>query len=159
MNTPTDEKAHRGGAAAGQGEALSRAMHQRDGDHISQGSRAAKMQGARIKVGFFQDRILYVAQCLRPELFVAWIRLVCHYVRLHGDVVDDDALLARFAGLGRKRWQELRQQLLDMGLAEVRSGKWIDQEQDRSIELQERASERSRRANLARWGRRGNGAA
>jgi len=127
------------------------------GESMSRG--ANRKNGREVYVRFFQDRFLYVATCLRPDFFVAWTRLVCHYVRLHGNVPDNDALLAKLAQLRVPRWLILRRELLELGVAEIRNGKWVDPDQDASLEIQERASEHGRRAIMTRWGKRGDHAA
>jgi uncharacterized protein YdaU (DUF1376 family) len=88
---------------------------------------------------------------MSAEQVAAWLRLTSSYVRLRGEMPDDDRLLSRLSGLSAKRWLALRLELLANGLAEARDGRWIDVDQDASIAAQLRYSERQRAAVLARW--------
>jgi hypothetical protein len=126
------------------------ALNRQSVSHSVADAQAGK-NGRSFYVRFFQDRLLYVSTCLRPDFFIAWIRLTVHYVRLGGNLPDNDAELARLAQLTPKRWRAFRDEVLKLGLVEIRDGRWVDPDQDRSIANQRRASEHGRRAIQARW--------
>ncbi len=57
----------------------------------------------------------------------------------------------RCAGSRVKSWLSLRAKLIDLGLGRVENGRWVDDDQDRSLELQRRYSEKQRERVRARW--------
>jgi hypothetical protein len=99
----------------------------------------------------FPERLLYVLACLSDSEVAAWLRLTTAYVIRDGLLVADDAELAKITRTGR-RWAELREKLILLGLGRIEKGLWIDDNQDSSLALQRTQSLRGSKGAAARWG-------
>jgi hypothetical protein len=102
-------------------------------------------------VRFFAERLCFVLDGLEADEVVGWLRLTKAYVGSDGLLVADDKHLAVVTKIG-KRWPALRDKLLALGLGRVDGGRWIDDDQDRNLEIQRRLSGRGSKAAIARWG-------
>jgi hypothetical protein len=91
---------------------------------------------------------------LSNEEFLAWIILTTTYVVRGGIMAADDKDMASLTGLG-KDWPRLRDKLIDMGYGRIDNTRWIDDDQDKNLECQRRASQRSTKANNKRWAKDG----
>jgi hypothetical protein len=70
----------------------------------------------------------------------------------NGHLPADDKLLATVTKLSATAWGALRDKLLMLGLVRVENGMWIDDDQERSLEIQRSSRLRGQRGAQAWWG-------
>ena len=102
-------------------------------------------------VRLFPERNLFLFDQLDAKEHFAYLKLLTAYVIRDGVVPDDPKQIAKVCGITRKSWASLRAKLIDLGLGRVEEGRWVDDDQDRSLELQRRYSEKQRQRVRARW--------
>lgn len=102
-------------------------------------------------VRLFPERIFFLLESLDDRELAAWVRLTVAYVMADGALSSDEKKLALVTKTG-KRWPELRDKLVGLGLGRVEAGLWIDDDQQKSLDLQRQYSVRGERGAAARWG-------
>ena len=101
----------------------------------------------------FPERWRYLRAELNAREALACLDLLFAYVGRDGELPDDDRELARHAGVSAKLWSALRAKLIALGLFEVKNGRWVDPDQDRSLEIQRRMSARGLAGATKKWER------
>lgn len=100
----------------------------------------------------FPERALFLLNRLSDPQFVAALRMALEYVMRNGQVPDDDAANARATKLSLRAWRELRGILIEIGVGRVENGRWIDDDQQASLDIQNRLADRGMRGAAGRWG-------
>ena len=102
-------------------------------------------------VRLFPERLHFLLAHLAPNEFTAYLRLLTEYAVRDGVILDDDRHLARIAKLSRPAWAALRETLLDLGVARVADGRWIDDDQQANLDRQREFAEKQRARAMGRW--------
>ena len=90
---------------------------------------------------------LQLDSVLTPAQFVAYQRLLLHYVSSdEGGLPDDDKTLAALAKVSAPQWRGIREKLLAGRLCSVADGRWIDDDQDQNRDRQLAASKKASEA-------------
>ena len=82
---------------------------------------------------------------------IAWLKLLYAYVVNDGVLAESELPTITKTG---KRWPELRDKLVRLGLGEVVDACWVDADQDKNLSLQRKYHERAAYAAQVRWERR-----
>lgn len=107
-------------------------------------------RGARGRyVRLWVERIAFIRQRLTLAELGAYTLLEARYTEDSGHMADDDDELADITTLSRRKWLELKAKLLHLGVLKVEAGRLVDADQDISLEIQQRASNRGRAGGLA----------
>ena len=101
-------------------------------------------------VRLFLTEMYFAIEHLDAQEYRAWSRIAAHYVANDGVLLALDKVMAQVTKTGKK-WPDLRDKLLALGLGRIENGHWVDEHQRSSLELQRRASLRGRRGADARW--------
>jgi hypothetical protein len=134
-------------AAAGTAASAEKRQQLRNGD----GSTRPRKSGRTRFLRWFPERLEFLLAHLDAADLAAYLRITVAYVVRGADLPGDDRKLARIARLKPAAWAGLRDQLQDLGIAQVIDGRWRDADQDRNIELQEAFSESQRKRANGRW--------
>lgn len=118
------------------------------------GSRRPKTGRTRY-LRIFPERATFLLDRLDDDEFVAAFRLALEYVIRDGQISDDDQALARVTKMPLRRWRGLKQTLIEIGVGRVMAGRWLDDDQQANLDLQNAFTARQREAAHARWRRRG----
>ena len=122
---------------------------------VVQGDFVSKNRGLRSPRNYyfryFPQNSSHLLDSLKPDEFVAVVRLHRERALRDGPLSADDKLLATITKMTDKAWASLRDKLLMLGLARVENGMWIDDDQERSLEIQRNSRLRGPRGAEARW--------
>jgi hypothetical protein len=116
----------------------------------------ASLQTSKRKTGrtrylrLFPERVCFALDSLSESEVVAWLRLTKGYVVNDGILLADDKHLAMLTKMG-KRWPDLREKLIALGLGRIEGGLWIDDDQQQNLEIQRRLTNRGAKGASARW--------
>jgi len=99
----------------------------------------------------FPQTISHLLDSLTPDEFVAVARLHRERALRDEPLPAADQLLGTITKMTDKAWVALRDKLLALGLAHVENGMWIDEDQERSLEIQRNSRRRGQRGAQARW--------
>ena len=119
----------------------------------AQGEAGNAKTGRTRYMRLFPERFYFAIENLTEREMAAWLRLTMAFVTADGALPADDKRLAAITKTG-KRWPELRDKLSMLGLGRVANGHWIDDDQNKNLQIQRRSTERALRANAVRWGKR-----
>jgi len=100
-------------------------------------------------IRLFPERLLYVLEMLTDQEVKSWLRVTIAYAVADGELRTEHLASISKAG---KRWPDLRDKLLALGLGRIEGDRWIDDDQERSLAIQRSSSERGRRGAAGRWG-------
>lgn len=97
----------------------------------------------------FPKRLAELRLALTPTQLVGYLAVLMQYMQ-HGELPDDDRLLASLAGMTVKAWAEVRRIVIERGFARVEGGQFIDDDQRENLQRQQSYSEAQRAKALHR---------